>query len=57
MLHSKISFLQRRSLLALAVLAALPAVAQTNNWADIEKRARGQTVYFNAWAGSEQINA
>jgi putative thiamine transport system substrate-binding protein len=23
----------------------------------IEKNARGQTVYFNAWAGSEQINA
>ena len=26
-------------------------------WADIERRARGQTVYFNAWAGSENINA
>ena len=55
--QSNISFLQRRSLLALAALLALPAVAQTTNWADIEKRARGQTVYFNAWAGSEQINA
>jgi putative thiamine transport system substrate-binding protein len=26
-------------------------------WADIEKTARGQTVRFNAWAGSEPINA
>ena len=23
----------------------------------IEAEAKGQTVYFNAWAGSEQINA
>ncbi len=36
----------------------LPAHAQTAPaWADIEKAARGQTVRFNAWAGSEQINA
>lgn len=34
-------------------LHAQPAPA----WADIEKAARGQTVRFNAWAGSEQINA
>lgn len=32
--------------------------AQTGTpWATIESKARGQTVYFNAWAGSEQINA
>ena len=31
--------------------------AQTGTpWATIESKARGQTVYFNAWAGSEQIN-
>lgn len=40
---------------------ALPAFAQASsaaaNWADIERAARGQTVYFNAWAGSERINA
>lgn len=36
-----------------------PALAQTARpaWADVEKAARGQTVHFNAWAGSEQINA
>ena len=33
-------------------------LAQTGTpWATIESKARGQTVYFNAWAGSEPINA
>ncbi len=51
--------LSRRQLLAaLAASATVPLWAQTaNNWATVESRARGQTVYFNAWAGSEQINA
>ena len=31
--------------------------AQPTDWARIEAAARGQTVYFNAWAGSERINA
>ena len=34
--------------------AALPATAA---WDAIAKEARGQTVYFNAWAGAEPINA
>ncbi len=45
---------------ALAGAAALPlsqlSFAQSS-WADIEKKARGQTVVFNAWGGSERINA
>lgn len=55
--------LTRRHLLLAAGAAtgsALPtAWAQSTApaWADIEKAARGQTVYFNAWAGSEPINA
>ncbi len=55
--------LTRRHLLLAAGAAtgsALPtAWAQTAApaWADMEKAARGQTVRFNAWAGSEQINA
>jgi putative thiamine transport system substrate-binding protein len=40
-----------------AVLAAKPAPATSTLWADTERVARGQTVYFNAWAGSERINA
>ncbi|MDP4993778.1 MAG: ABC transporter substrate-binding protein, partial [Burkholderiaceae bacterium] len=27
------------------------------DWATVEQTARGQTVYFNAWAGSQPINA
>lgn len=57
--------LTRRQLMVVAgtatatAAAATPAWAQTSPaaWAAIEKAARGQTVYFNAWAGSEQINA
>jgi len=48
---------------ALALLGAMgaglaaPAWAQTSAaWSAIEARARGQTVYFNAWGGSEAIN-
>ncbi len=50
----------------LAALAALPiaplqarAAVQGGDarWRAIESAARGQTVYFNAWAGSEHINA
>jgi putative thiamine transport system substrate-binding protein len=51
--------LHRRHLIAAA--AALPlaplARAQGGAWSRIEAAARGQTVYFNAWAGSERINA
>jgi putative thiamine transport system substrate-binding protein len=42
-----------------AAAGALPgALAQTpaSAWREVENAARGQTVYFNAWAGSEQIN-
>jgi putative thiamine transport system substrate-binding protein len=55
--------LTRRQLMVVAgtatTAAAAPAWAQTNPaaWAAIEKTARGQTVFFNAWAGSEQTNA
>lgn len=55
--------LTRRQLMVVAgtatAAASAPAWAQTNPsaWATIEKAARGQTVFFNAWAGSEQTNA
>ncbi|HEX5739843.1 MAG TPA: ABC transporter substrate-binding protein, partial [Hydrogenophaga sp.] len=52
----------RREWLVLAGAAAgsclHPALAQTGTaWSEIEKAAHGQTVYFNAWAGSERTNA
>ena len=52
--------LTRRQLLTLALGSAgltSPVLAQTPDWAAIEAKARGQTVYFNAWAGSPIINA
>lgn len=51
--------LSRRQLVtAVAACAAIPLWAQsTAGWAALASRARGQTVYFNAWAGSERINS
>ncbi len=43
---------------AMTTQLAWPVWAQGSAaWSAIEARARGQTVYFNAWAGSERINA
>lgn len=51
--------LTRRGLVAAAALVPwLPLrAAPKPDWARIERAARGQTVWFNAWAGSERINA
>ena len=50
----------RRQVLASAALfpwAGGALAADAAAWQKIEKAARGQRVYFNAWAGSERINA
>jgi putative thiamine transport system substrate-binding protein len=53
--------LSRRTFLSAALASgALPVwavPADAPAWKRIETEARGQTVYFNAWAGSERINA
>ena len=53
--------LSRRQLLGTAAAAGaatwLPSFGWSANWAATEAEAKGQTVYFNAWAGSEPINA
>lgn len=49
-------FSRRQLLLAAASASLQPAWAQSN-WSAIEQAARGQTVFWNAWAGSEQVNA
>ena len=45
---------------ALALALSLPALAQDTidpaEWSAVEEAARGQTVFFNAWGGSEAIN-
>jgi putative thiamine transport system substrate-binding protein len=50
---------RRRHFLAAAALSPWwpQAHAADAAWERIERAARGQTVYFNAWAGSENINA
>jgi putative thiamine transport system substrate-binding protein len=47
----------RNTLLGAALLPMAHASFSQSNWAEIEKKARGQTVVFNAWGGSERINA
>ncbi len=49
--------ISRRNLAALALLPLLPRPALAADWTATLSAARGQTVYFNAWAGSETINA
>jgi putative thiamine transport system substrate-binding protein len=51
-----LSITRRQTLGALTAAATWGAQA-ANPWQDTERAARGQTVYFNAWAGSERINA
>ena len=53
-MHARMS---RRNLLCLMAMAANARPAFASGWAAIEAEAKGQTVYFNAWAGSEAINA
>jgi len=49
--------LTRRGFASLIALAPFAAAARAEEgWAAVESEARGQTVYFNAWAGSPQIN-
>ena len=55
-------FSRRQLLLAMgsaAGAATMPSWAQnvSASWSGITAAARGQTVYFNAWAGSDQTNA
>jgi putative thiamine transport system substrate-binding protein len=52
--------IQRRHLLALAAVSNAPgwALAQPiPAWTDVLAKARGQTVFWNAWAGDEKTNA
>ena len=49
--------MSRRSFVGLAAMAPGWRAAYAGGWSAIEAEAKGQTVYFNAWAGSEPINA
>lgn len=54
--------MRRATLLAAALVAAFTLSARADDpdpgdWPAVLEEARGETVYFNAWGGSEQINA
>ncbi len=53
--------ISRRSLLGysavLASLSCVPRFAQAADWSAITEAAKGQEVYFNAWAGADTINS
>ena len=53
--------ISRRTLLKAILAAGMVPLASrfgfAADWAGIESEAKGQTVFFNAWAGSETINA
>ena len=54
------TLLSRRQVITSAAFfpwASSAFAADTVGWEKTERAARGQTVYFNAWAGSERINA
>ena len=43
--------------LLMAMFAGGGPVAQAQSWDDVVAKAKGQTVFWNAWAGDERINA
>jgi putative thiamine transport system substrate-binding protein len=53
--------LRRRPVLAatlpLSLAGRAAPAAQTLDWPRVERNARGQTVWFNAWGGSDRVNA
>ena len=46
----------KKTALLIAALASFSTVAQPT-WQQIEDKAKGQSVYFHAWGGSQEINA
>ncbi|MGL5334847.1 MAG: ABC transporter substrate-binding protein [Enterovibrio sp.] len=46
-----------KKMLSALVAMGLSFTAAAQSWAQIEAEAKGQTVYFNAWGGAQNINA
>jgi len=49
-------FFASLGVLAAMVCSSVAAVEVSDDWASVVDEARGQTVYFNAWGGSDRIN-
>ncbi len=49
--------MKKKFLFILMVISLLfVSVSFAQNWKDVQSRANGQTIYFNAWGGSQPIN-
>ncbi len=46
-----------KKLLTFLSACALSFTVSAQSWEDITEKARGQTVYFHAWGGSQEINS
>ncbi|MFG0606938.1 ABC transporter substrate-binding protein [Vibrio mimicus] len=46
-----------KKLLTLLAACALSFAVSAQSWEEITEKARGQTVYFHAWGGSQEINS
>lgn len=53
----KIRLRQILILLLVPLITVTQSIAAEPIWAEIEKTARGQTVYWNGWGGDEKVNA
>lgn len=49
--------MKKIALLATAIVGLSSTVAYASDWQQITDKAEGQTVYFHAWGGSQEINA
>lgn len=49
--------MKKLALLATILTSFSSSYAISSDWAQVEKNAQGQTVYFHAWGGSQEINA
>ncbi|WP_067582424.1 ABC transporter substrate-binding protein [Endozoicomonas ascidiicola] len=49
-------WINKVALAATVALTSTLSLADSTQWQQVTDKARGQTVYFNAWGGSEQIN-
>lgn len=47
----------KKSMLAIGIFASIVGTANAQSWQDTLDEAKGQTVYWNAWGGSDNINA
>jgi len=46
----------KKLLCLLGLFLSSNSIAQADDWSQVEEKAQGQTVYFHAWGGSQEIN-